>query len=422
MIELWRERYDKIASEPPKLDFSVLTAFNANLDKKINFKGLDFEQDSGSEDLKKVEDLEDLKKVVKFCRDTGSNREVDSSRFDEEIGDTETSVGGQAGIMANYLSNMDGEVIFYTPLLSEKLAGLINEDVKHPYFDRDFELRAVKDAANTDRTKENTIIEFSEGKSSRLILSDSLKGFGPYFRTSIEENIDKIDQKIDRALFSGFHNVTGNKIAKIEKARRQIAKIESKKHLELVDCDKEGFRLILDLLGPEIDSLGLDETELQKISELLELETSSKIGAVKAFEIIQKLMESYGIERVHLHTYRYHLLVADKNYSIGLEDLRDGMVFGEVSAILCAENGRLPLLKDFEGLDFERMHVKNLDALEEFEASFDLDNFAEKGFAEVSEYKVAAIPTLIHENPERLVGMGDIISSGSHAYEISRET
>ncbi len=422
MINIWRERYDKMASKPPQLDFRVLTAFNANLDKKLDFNDLSLELNKDAEDLEKIENLDDLKRIVKYCYETESNREVDSNNFNEDIGASEISVGGQAGIMSNFLSNLDGEVIFYTPLLSKKLAEKLNKKIKAPYFDKEFKLINVHDAPNTDRTKENIIIEFSEGKSSRLILSDSLKGFGPYFRKSVAENIDVIDQNIDRALLSGFHNIVGNKTAKIEKARRQLSDISSKKHLELVDCKRETFELILNSLGPEIDSIGLDETEICKIAEILDIEISSDIKVAEAFSISQKLIERYNLERIHLHTYRYHLAVAEKDYSISVKDLRDAMIFGEVCAIQCADKGRLPSLNDFESLNFEELYVRDLDPLEEFSKLFELEDFVEKGYEQVSEYKVAAIPTLIHKNPNRLVGMGDIISSGAYAYEISKET
>ncbi|EHK00758.1 hypothetical protein HRED_11237, partial [Candidatus Haloredivivus sp. G17] len=49
------------------------------------------------------------------------------------------------------------------------------------------------------------------------------------------------------------------------------------------------------------------------------------------------------------------------------------------------------------------------------------DEFVETGKALIEDYKVCAIPTLIHEDPKRLVGMGDLISSGAFAYELSRE-
>ncbi|PSH00810.1 MAG: hypothetical protein BRC30_01575, partial [Nanohaloarchaea archaeon SW_7_46_7] len=62
--------------------------------------------------------------------------------------------------------------------------------------------------------------------------------------------------------------------------------------------------------------------------------------------------------------------------------------------------------------------IERLDELEHFEDFFDLNGFVETGIACVDDLKVVAIPTIIHENPDRLVGMGDIISAGAFVGEL----
>ena len=417
MKDLWREKYRSMAQERPELGFSVLTAFNANIDRKLKYEdlGLDLE-DVEPQDLDTVRDMDEVKSLLKYAMENGANLEADIDNFDHDFPGTE-SIGGQAGIMANFLSGLKGSVTFYTPFLSQDLANLVDEKVLHPYMDEKFVLKNVRDSSNTDRTKENIIIEYNEDYSGRVILSDKLRGFGPYFRSGIEDNLGLIDENIDRALLSGFHNAEGNFQSKIKKSVSQLENIDSPKHLEMVDCRAKKFRHIMEELAPHVESIGLDENEGKKVREFFDKETGEDLHIGEAFEMSKLLIERSNLERVHLHTYRYHLVVTEKDYSLGLEELRDSILFGEVSAILMADKGEVPEIEDFEGLDFEKLHIKNMDEIEEFGDFFELDNFAQRGFSEVEDYKVAAIPTLIHEEPERLVGMGDIISSGAYIYE-----
>ncbi|MFO7793833.1 MAG: ADP-dependent glucokinase/phosphofructokinase [Candidatus Nanohaloarchaea archaeon] len=418
MKNIWRQRYSEISEKRPELDFSVLTAFNANIDLRTSYEDLDWDMgDVDGEVLDSVNNIEDVKSVLKHAMKNGENIECDLKNLDKEFSG-EKNLGGQAGIMANFLSGLNGSVTFYTPFLSQELADLVDEKVLHPYFDEEFVLKNVRDASNTDRTKKNIIIEYNQEYSGRVILSDSLRGFGPYFRSGIEKNLEMIDQDVDRILVSGFHNAEGNFEAKIAKSVGQLEKLESPKHLEMVDCQEDKFKHIMEELTPHVESIGLDETEGKKVRDFFNLETNDELHIGEAFEMSKKLIEKSNLERVHLHTYRYHLLVTDKDYPASLEHLRDSMLFGETSAVLSADIGRLPESEDFEGLDFDKVHIKNMDELEEFANFFNLEDFAEKGYSIVEGYKVAAIPTLIHEEPERLVGMGDLISSGTYAYEI----
>lgn len=417
MKDIWREKYREMSETKPELDFSVLAAFNANIDRTTNYKDLDFNLESTEpENLDIVRDIEDVKSLLKYAIENGENLETDMKELNYEFpGDQ--SIGGQAGIMANFLSGLNGSVTFYTPFLSEELASLLDEKVLHPYMDKEFVLKNVRDASNADRTKENIIIEFNEEYSGRVILSDQLRGFGPYFRAGIEDNLDLIDDNIDRALLSGFHNAQGNFESKIKKSVNQISSLESPKHLEMVDCSENKFKFIMEELAPHVESIGLDETEGKKVREFFGKENKGELHIGEAFEMAKMLIERSNLERVHLHTYRYHILVTDEEYPLSPEELRDSMLFGEISAINMAEKGYIPSLEDYNPLEFENLHIKNLDELEEFEDFFNLQGFVQDGFSEVEGYKVAAIPALIHEEPKRLVGMGDLISSGTYVYE-----
>lgn len=422
MKDIWRQKYQEIAERPGIGEFQVLTGFNANIDRTIDFGELDWNLDVEAEKKEKVNNKEDVKKVLKHAIENSENLEVDATNLNLKFDQGVQSVGGQAGIMANFLSGLNGSVTFYTPFLSQELAERIDERVLHPYFDKEFSLKNVRDAANTDRTKENIIIEFKKPKSGRLILSDKLRGFGPYFRSGIADNIEMIDENIEGALLGGFQNVKGNKEVKIEKSRRQLNKLESRTHIELADSDKELYKVIGTEIIPEADSIGMDETEALKLAAISDKDYSDNLKMGEAFDLMKDLIDETGLSRCHLHTYRYHLVVTGDDYPIKKDEILQGMMFGEISAITCATKGDIPDINDYGHLDFESMHIKNLDEFEHFEDFFGLEEFVETGKAEVDGYNVCAIPTLIHENPKRLVGMGDLISSGAFAYELSIET
>jgi len=222
-------------------------------------------------------------------------------------------------------------------------------------------------------------------------------------------------------LLSGFHNVEGNKEAKLKKSALQLAKIEVPLHLEYAHKDGETASNILKHIAPEVDSIGMDETEFKKMIELLYnegLEENVSLG--EAFHYSKKIVEDLEISRLHLHTYRYHITVTGKNYPREPEKIRNSMLYGEISAIQKAETGVIPDLTDIEDFNMDNKELNGLKELEHFEDFFNLESFSKTGIARLDEHQVVAIPTMIHQEPERTVGMGDIISSGAFVSEISR--
>lgn len=422
MKDIWVQRYREHCRIPDTNNVDVLTGFNANIDVLYDTESLDLDFESVEpEDLDTISNISDLKSLLKYCMENGVNAEADLENLDYSFDGGQERVGGQAGIMANYLSNMGNSVIFYTPFLSQELADMINVNVLFPTYEEEFILKNVRDAYNTDRTKKNLIFEFDSEKTGRTIVSDPIKGFGPYFRKSIIDSFDEMDQNLQRVLLSGFHDVEGNKEAKLEKARQQLEEIETPVHMEYVDTDDETAEKMIKKILPKVESVGLDEEEAKQVKAL----TSSKsieedLTAGEAFELAKDLNKDYGVERCHIHTYNFHIVVVEESYPVETEKIRDAMVFGEISAIKSAEKGGLVEKKDLKGLEMDNKHLKRLDMLEDFEAFFDLENFARDGIAVVDGYRVAAIPTMIHEDPEKVVGMGDIISSGTFVGEVMK--
>jgi len=416
----WIQKYRE-STELVESSAGVLTGFNANLD--VIHQVSDLDCDFSEIEPKLVENLsniEELKSCLKYCMINSENHELDKNNLEIDFkGDK--FIGGQAGIMSNFLAKTGNGVIFYTPLLSEDLSSRIDDKVLYPVVDGDFQLKNVQDVSNTDRTKKNHIFEFQTDETTgRMILSDSLKGFGPYFRKGIEQNLDKIEQNIDCAVFSGFHNIKGNKEAKLKKSAKQLKMIEKPIHLEFVDKNIETTSLILKYILPEVDSFGLDETEFSNLMELLDLgKPKDDLKLETAFEAAKKMIDRFGIDRIHLHTYRYHMVIVEKDYTNSVQNIKDSMLYGEVAAIQAADTGHIPTRKDIESFNMNEKEINGLSELREFADRFDINGFEKSGKANLDNFKVIAIPTIIHNNPEKTVGMGDIISSGAFSSEFS---
>lgn len=420
MKDKWRVKYQKTFHLLDGNQVNVLTGFNANIDLLYNLEDLNIDvSDSETELVNPVENEADLKSTLNYCVEKSSNKEVNRKNFREEFSvDPVKRLGGQGGIMANYLSGFNNYVTFYTPLLSEELAEMINEDVVSPSIEGKLVLKRTRECVNTDRTKKNTIIQFEGSKTGRLIISDKVKGFGPYFRSGVEDNFDILEKDLDRILLSGFHNVDGNFEAKLKKAEKQLEELETPKHLEYVSmADEKALKVINDLL-PKFDSIGLDESEALKIANLMNLFDKEELKMEEAFKLGKELLERKDISRCHIHTYRYHVVIASEDYPIEKGKIQRAMLFGEASAIQMAEQGTLPDKEDMKQFELDGKHLHRLDELEDFGHLIEEKDFAETGKTDYNGLKVVAIPTLVHEDPERLVGMGDVISSGAFVGEL----
>jgi len=415
MKQKWLKRY-RDAAERDRKSVDILTGFNANIDVIYNAENVDLNS-TKPQHVDSVEKVEELKQELKYCIENGLNEEVELET-DIDLGQAKENVGGQAGIMSNFLSNQNHAVIFYTPFLSEELAQKMNKNILSPVMDGKFVLKNVRDTVTADRTKRNIIVEYENESTGRTIFSRKMKGFGPYFRKGIEDNFDQLKDNIDRAILSGFHDVEGNMEAKLKKAQKQLEKLNVPLHLEYV-YRKETAELILDHVMPEVDSIGLDEDETEKIAELIDIDVSDNLSLGDAFKVARELIKLNDMERVHIHTYRYHVTVTDNRYNIAPDKIRDSMLYGELSAIISAEEGRIPAPEDYSKFDMENKHIHILDDLEHFEDFFNIEGFVETGIAELHGLNIVAIPTIIHEDPKKVVGLGDIISSGAYIDEIS---
>ncbi len=398
----WKKKFLEISEDFPEPDKNkkFLAGFNANIDRVLSAEKI-IDSEIRPKDLERITKKDDLKSVLAYCKEKGKNKEIDIERFKPNIEDGKTFIGGQGGIVSTFASRIGANSAIYAPFISKRLSRAMDDEVLVPVTEKKF--KNVSDAVNSGKTKENLIFEFKGDKTGRLILSDSLKGFEPVFMED-EAFIKFIDEEIDRFFFSGFHHISEEMV---EKARNQLKTLNTPIHFEYVYTDGKKSKKIVEEILPCVESLGCDGDEMNQIAESIGLEPPESLN--EHVDTMIKIMEKTGLSRFHIHTYEFHICVFRKDYGISPEKVLDSMVFGELCAIASAEKGDIPFIKDVRNFDFEEKHLKGVGKIEDF---------SETGIVSLNEFSIVAIPIIIHENPERLVGLGDIISSGGFFSEI----
>jgi ADP-dependent phosphofructokinase/glucokinase len=412
MKDLWIQKYTDL--EGKSLGCRVLTGFDASVTVEAGFEDLDIElKDVEAEKKRKVESREDFLKNLRYCSEHQESLKTDLNGFRPEI-EGEESISGQAATIANYISKSGARSVIYTPFLSEKIADNLDNEVLYPYIEENLVLKSVSEAVNSDRTEKNITITFEEGH--KLELSDSLRGFGTFFRAGLEERFDHLSEEVDLAILSGFQKLEGNYESKLKKSEKQLKKLEIPKHIDFTGYNDEIERYILDDLLGCFESIGTDSEGLRQISEIIGYGLEDAISLNDVYELSKQLIDEYGVKRVQCRTDKFQATIARKEHRNSVEEMREGLLYAGLSAIATAEEGVIPRAEDLK-LDTDVTHVKNLDELEDFQKHFSLDNFTESGTAEIEGYKIAAVPALIHEDPENTGTIGEIISAAAFTAE-----
>ncbi|MFB6245802.1 MAG: ADP-dependent glucokinase/phosphofructokinase [Candidatus Nanohaloarchaea archaeon] len=415
MREKWLQRYRESAGLGRK-KAEVLLGFNANIDRIVSLENSELKiEDVRPRKHERVSTITEMKQELRDCVESGESREVDVEGIN--ISGGETRAGGQPAIMANYLASLEDKPIFYTPELSEVLAGEIKSGVKVPSAEGEqLELLDVEEAADSDRTKENLIVEYEEGTGGRVIFSSSLRGFGPYFDSELEPHLEELDDEVDCCVLSGFHDAEGNVEARLEKSRKQLQSMESPIHLEYVHRNRYYAEKIFEEIVSEVDSLGLDEGEGRALADSLDIvDEITEFNLGEAFKLAKEMIHRYRLERVHIHTTDYHLCATERDY-LAPEKIRRAMLYGDLCGFRACSSGQISGQEDLEA-GISRSSIQGLEELNDFGDYFGIEEFAAEGIARLKGLNVVAIPPLIDESPERMVGIGDIISCGAFTGE-----
>jgi ADP-dependent phosphofructokinase/glucokinase len=182
-----------------------------------------------------------------------------------------------------------------------------------------------------------------------------------------------------------------------------------------------GLALIL-LAGLAVVSTGtasayhnLDSRELGKLSDMPGIKTDvpEDPGLGESFTAAKELIEHLDLDRVHVHTMTHHIVVASESHPVSTEKMHDGLLYGVLSGAEICQDGSFPSRPEIKDFSMNGRELNGIQELQDFGDFLELDNFAETGTAKIKGLKVAAVPSVIVEEPEKLVGLGDVISCGS---------
>ena len=395
----WEEKYLEVAEEFSRLDLdkTFLTGFNANIDRVVRVEEFLKDEEVDEKDHEKVENIKKLKEVLAYCKKNGKNKEIDINSYKPKISGGDIFIGGQGGIVSAFAEKAGFNSILYTPFLSKELVENLPKTLS--YFDGE-KIDVIGNSVNSEKFKENIIFEFEGKNSGRVILSDDLPGFKPFFKGLAEKNLGKIDEKVDRFFFSGFHHMSKKHFNVVE---RQLKTIKSPIHVEYVYTSKDRSVEMVEKVLPNAESIGMDEDEFEQILEALNYHEQPE-SIEEYVDALVFVKDELAVERIHLHTYAFHIMLLDKDFPTSPEVAHKSMFLGEIAAIASAGLGNIPERDDIEGIDLKNTEFRGI---EEVERVFG------DGIIDHGDYHLLAIPILIHKNPKRLVGLGDTISSGS---------
>ncbi|AEC51147.1 ADP-specific phosphofructokinase [Pyrococcus sp. NA2] len=434
------------------LDFSVYTAYNANIDAIARLRQEVIQNVINEFDPRDVlerievypreisEPLDFVARLVHALK-LGKPMEVPlvneklNAWFDEKFR-YEERLGGQAGIIANVLAGLRiKKIIAYTPFLPRRLANLFKENVLYPVVeDGRLKLKPIREAYRKgDPLKVNRIFEFREGMkiklgdemirvpaSGRFIVSARFESISRIeTRDELRPYLRDIAREIDGAILSGYQGLrmkySDGKDANyyLRKAKEDIMAFKDegvKVHVEFASIqDRKLRKKVITNIFPLVDSVGMDEAEIAQILSVLGYrDLADRIFTYNRLEdsILggMIILDELNFDMLQVHTMYYVMLITHRNNPLTEEELVKILEFGTTLGAARAYLGDINRPEDYEiGLKVpfnERGEYVKL----RFEEA--------KSKLRMREYKIAVVPTRLVKEPVLTVGLGDTISTG----------
>ncbi len=437
-------------------ELSIYTAYNTNVDAIVYLSGEMVQRlidEFGAEAVRKRmeeyprqinEPIDFVARLVHALK-TGKpmavplvNEEL-HAWFDSHFKYDVERMGGQAGIIANLLANLDfNRVLVYTPHLAKKQAMMfvdkpnliypVVEDgklvFKHPHeayrendpikVNRIFEFRA----GTTFKLRDETItVPFS----GRFIVSARFKSIRIYTEPGLKPFLPEIGEMVDGVILSGYQGIklrySDGKDANhyLREAKKDILLLKREKdvkvHLEFASIQNRELRKkVIYNLFPLVDSVGMDESEIAYVLNALGYpKLSDRIFTYNRIEDTvlggKILIDEMNLEVLQIHTIYYIMYITHADNPLSEEELRSSLELATTLAAARASLGEITSPEDFKvGLNVpynERGEYVKL----RFEEA--------KRKLRTREYKVVIIPTRLVKNPVSTVGLGDTISAGA---------
>ncbi|MHA1785767.1 MAG: ADP-dependent glucokinase/phosphofructokinase [Candidatus Helarchaeota archaeon] len=482
IASIWNHRLIR-AVENSRLVHNVLVAFNSNIDAKeyINSQKIHVAFLKNPNLIDKVRDRiktipDEIRSPSDFfaglylCMKTGKSlqwiireKNKEMLQWFEEYFDfpDEERMGGQSGIIANLMSILDVESYIYCPLMSPKQTQVFREErIFFPVNKNGMlEFIPIKEAGRPkDDVKINWVFEYRKGtefpvdiegqkvitnRANRFIVASRPKGLLPLFDLETEKILPEIGASVDRVIVSGYQYIQDindtNEYHEdiLDRCVKQLLLLRSKNnslkiHMEFAGIRNEKIRkAILLKLSPQINSLGLNESEILNVLEILDCQEEKKAiekneNAFTLYEGMAKIRDLLGFERLHLHNLGYHLLILHECYPTSAAAARNALLFasniGAAKALTGDFYSRRPLFYEIgmgKQIPLSYTGFKQLelmaDHLLETKYKFNKSKFMDEGILECYDrhYYLIISPAQIVSYPRSTVGLGDSISSAA---------
>ena len=437
-------------------ELAIYTAYNTNVDAIVYLDGKTVQKlidEFGAEAVRRkmdeyprqIEEPIDFVARLVHALKTGKpmavplvNEELHSwfdSRFKYDV----ERMGGQAGIIANLLANLDfRKVLVYTPHLAKKQAEMFvpRPNLFYPVVeDGRLVFKHPREAYREgDPIKVNRIFEFRAGTtfklgeerievpfSGRFIVSARFDSIRIYTEESLKKFLPIIGETVDGAILSGYQGIklrySDGKDANyyLKQAKEDIMLLKRhrnlKVHLEFASIQNRELRKkVIYNLFPLVDSVGMDESEIAHVLNALGYpKLSERIFTYNRIEDTvlggKILIDEMNLEVLQIHTIYYIMYITHADNPLSEEELRKSL---EMATTLAAARASLGDIRSPEDVKVG-MKVPYNERGEYVKLRFE----EAKRRLRTREYKVVIIPTRLVKNPVSTVGLGDTISAGA---------
>jgi len=366
---------------------------------------------------------------------------------------SKVKLGGQAGIIANLLRKINlNQVLLSLPAYNSVLSELLDSRILTVVEKNDgFSVQEIK---NLDLVEGNNIshyiFEFKAGeyiigkhrllckRANRFIVSFDNVNSLLKFNKGILEGCSHFIQDYSLAILSGFHlvNTDLNTSHSYRDVILPIVKMISKWkennpnlfiHLETASTQDIKLReVIIELIFPLVDSVGINEQELLSFVEVLNSDVAismqKDMSSLKLFEGMQVLFNKFPDIRIHLHNLGYFLILSNLRDIDEINRRKRSLIHASLFAAAKAQKGVIDSVSDISdvSIDLSTSGYEELRKLHSYiQSKYSVTgNLIKDGYLSTPSFTLTGIPTIVIKNAAELVGLGDTISSISVLMDI----
>jgi ADP-dependent phosphofructokinase/glucokinase len=349
----------------------------------------------------------------------------------ERLAPDEQRLGGQAAIMADLVSLLDGDPILWTYLLSETQRAQFTrpEAIQFPVVVGDsLDFVPLDEAPTTERTKRNWIFEFSAGDrlfettataDTRFIAATRPDRFN--LETGLDPVVEQLGERVECALVSGYQSLKrlyddgssfDEHVQRGAAFLRDLAAEGVTIQLEYGVTHKRDLRrALIEHVLPEIHAVGMDSRELELLCEDLQYAGGRPGPAIVAqYRTLCDLLPRLDVDCIKVHTTDYFLAVMDESEYVDPEYVAEGWDMAAIVAASKATEGVIDEPSDLEtgiAVDFADPGLASIATLGSHLGIED----AGPALATIHDgYGVAAHANRVVEDPVSTVGLGDSIA------------